>query len=143
MSRSGWSDGDDAENWDLIRWAGAQKAAVRGKRGQAMLRDLAAALDAMPVKELASHEWVSPDGPACALGVLGRARGLEPQMADLDPEDDRSADVAAEMLGVSPTLARLVVWENDEGSWNVETPAARWKRVRSWVQSQIIAAEAA
>jgi hypothetical protein len=139
MSRSGWSDDYDATQWDYIRWAGAQKAAINGARGQTMLRDLVTALDAMPVKELASHEWVRIDGPACALGVLGRSRGLETDMADLDPDNDQSPDRAAQMLGIAPTLARLVVWENDDaGPWN-ETPAERWKRIRDWVSRQIIA----
>lgn len=33
MSRSGYSE--DLDMWDLIRWRGAVKSALRGKRGQA------------------------------------------------------------------------------------------------------------
>jgi hypothetical protein len=47
MSRSGYSD--DHSEWDLIRWRGAVASAIRGKRGQAFLRELLVALDAMPV----------------------------------------------------------------------------------------------
>jgi hypothetical protein len=37
MSRSGYSD--DLENWSLIRWRGAVASAIRGRRGQAFLRE--------------------------------------------------------------------------------------------------------
>ena len=102
-----------------------------------MLRDLATALDAMPVKELASGTWAEIDGPACALGVLGRARGLESEMSALDPDNDQSAEKVAQMLRISPTLARLIVWENDEGLYLNETPAMRWQRIRKWVDRHI------
>ena len=39
MSRSGYSD--DLDNWDLIRWRGQVSSAIRGKRGQGFLRELA------------------------------------------------------------------------------------------------------
>lgn len=46
MSRSGYSD--DIDNWDLIKWRGQVASAIRGKRGQLFLRELLAALDALP-----------------------------------------------------------------------------------------------
>lgn len=52
MSRSGYVD--DGEQWDMIRWRGAVNSAIRGKRGQAFLRELRDALDAMPEKRLVS-----------------------------------------------------------------------------------------
>lgn len=51
MSRSGYADWCD-DNWAMIRWRGAVASAVRGKRGQAFLRELATTLDAMPEKRL-------------------------------------------------------------------------------------------
>ena len=84
MSRSGYNDECD-DNWALIRWRGAVKSAIKGKRGQAMLKDLLAALDAMPNKRLIRGELVE-QGEYCAIGVLGAARGLP--MADFDPEDN-------------------------------------------------------
>ena len=47
MSRSGYSDDID-DNWAHIMWRGRVASSIRGKRGQAMLRELLAALDAMP-----------------------------------------------------------------------------------------------
>ena len=46
MSRSGY--GDDIGQWDLIRWRGAVQSAMCGKRGQAFLKEMLAALDALP-----------------------------------------------------------------------------------------------
>ncbi len=125
MSRSGYSDDLD-DNWQLIKWRGQVASAIRGKRGQACLREMLAALDAMPEKALIAHE-LELAGDVCALGALGKARGLD--MAKLDPEEPD--DVAAAFNIASP-LAREIVYENDEGPYG-ETAEQRWKRMREWV----------
>lgn len=107
MSRSGYSD-DCEDQWGLIRWRGAVASAIRGKKGQALLRELLAELDAMPVKELIAHELVA-DGQFCTLGVLGAKRGLP--LETLDPED---YDSVAAAFGVNPKLVQEIVYENDE-----------------------------
>lgn len=65
MSRSGYTDDgwdDESAQWAAIRYAGALKSAVRGKKGQAFLRELLAALDAMPVKRLIrEHRVMTPE----------------------------------------------------------------------------------
>lgn len=43
MSRSGYND-YSIDNWDLIRWRGQVASAIKGKRGQAFLRELIEAL---------------------------------------------------------------------------------------------------
>lgn len=83
MSRSGYTD--DGDNWELIKWRGQVASAIRGKRGQAFLRELRDALDALPEKKLCYHELQRKDGACCAIGAVGRARGID--MTDLDPED--------------------------------------------------------
>jgi hypothetical protein len=65
VSRSGYSDG--CEGWDLIRWRGAVESAIRGKRGQAFLKELLAALDALPEKKLVANELVTLQGQVCIL----------------------------------------------------------------------------
>lgn len=51
MSRHGYScDIDD--NWALIRWRGAVNSALKGARGQQLLRDIIAALDALSIDAL-------------------------------------------------------------------------------------------
>ena len=56
MSRSGYSD--DLETWQLIKWRGQVMSAIRGKRGQKFLRELLAALDAMPKKILITEDLI-------------------------------------------------------------------------------------
>ena len=76
MSRSGYYDDGGDDLWALICWRGAVKSALRGARGQAFLREMAAALDMMPVKQLIRHELIK-DGSVCAIGAVGRARRLD------------------------------------------------------------------
>lgn len=131
MSRSGYSD-DGEDGWALICYRGAVNSAIKGRRGQKLFIELAAALDAMPEKELISEALVV-SGEFCTLGVLGCARGVD--IKNLDPDD---ADAVAAAFDIAPALAREIVFENDEGSWREEAPQKRWKRMREWVGKQIL-----
>jgi hypothetical protein len=131
MSRSGYSD--DCENLGL--WRGAVNAAAQGARGQKLLGELAAAMDAMTEKALIAEELIAADGQLCALGVLGCARGIGDKLRDLDPED---YDAVSRVFDIAPALAQEIVYQNDEGAWQGrETPEQRWERMRLWVQGQI------
>lgn len=136
MSRSGYIDDFEGEGWEEALAMGRVASAIRGKRGQKFFRDLVAALDAMPAKRLVTDALVREDSTGfenvCALGALGKARGLD--MTPLDPDNSRQV---AEAFDISPTLAREVVYENDEGAWGRETPEQRWLRVRTWAVSKI------
>lgn len=125
MTRSNYSDDLDPE--DLAMWRGQVASAIRGKRGQRLLRDLVAALDAMPEKVLVTEELVNEDGDYCALGAVGARRGIG--LADLDPED---FEAVAKAFDIAEPLAREVMWVNDEVGYVGETPAQRWQRVRDW-----------
>lgn len=131
MSRSGYCE--DLDHWSHIRWRGAVASAIKGARGQKLLRELLAALDAMPVKELIAHELEDASGAHCALGVVGAIRGLP--LDKLDPEE---AEEVAGAFDVAPALVREIVWMNDEGDYQRDDPAKRWRRVRAWVAKQII-----
>ncbi len=135
MSRSGYSDDCD-DHWALIRWRGAVSSAIRGERGQKLLRDLADALDAMPEKALIADELLVERGQVCALGSLGCARGMQDTLRTLDPYDSKAVSKA---FDIAPALAAEIVFENDEGDWrrDAETPAQRWKRMRAWVAMQL------
>lgn len=152
MSRSGYSN--DCEQWDLIRWRGAVNSAIRGKRGQQFLRELAAALDAMPEKRLIANE-LEADGAFCTLGVIGAARGID--MADVDPYD---RSTVSGLFNVAEALAAEIMFENDESfdgfefveaeicgplrsQWEshrrqvlvekTNVPERRWRYMRAWV----------
>lgn len=126
MSRSGY-DGDCDSNicflWD---------SAIAGERGQKLLSDLCGALDAMPVKELIVNELVTAEGGVCALGALGRARGID--MSEIDPGD---VDEVAGTFNVARALAADILYANDEAGPRSETPAERWVRIRAWVAARI------
>ena len=126
MSRSGYNDSCDG--WEFIMWRGAVASAIRGKRGQQFLRDLVAALDALPTKRLIAEELESPDGGVCAIGSVGKQRGLS--MQGIDPED---REMVATAFGIAPALAAEIMYENDNDfAYNKETPEQRWERVRQW-----------
>lgn len=133
MSRSGYCDDID-DYWAFIRHRGAVKSSLRGKRGQEFLKELAAAMDAMPEKILIASELKTEDGAFCTLGVVGQARGID--MTDVDPEDYVAV---ASKFGIAEAMAREIVFENDEAAWHRETPEERWSRMRQWVAENIIA----
>ena len=138
MSRSGYIEGDD--DWETIRWRGAVASAIRGKRGQALLKELLEALDAMPVKRLIPNSFEDANGEFCTLGVLGHKRGLD--MSGLIEDDewgDCDVGAVANRFGVAGALVQEIMFENDSDfDWgNDETPEQRWQRMRDWVVKQI------
>lgn len=162
MNRSGYTE-DHEDNWAYIMYRGAVKSAIRGKRGQAMLRELIQALDALPEKRLAANSLVNADGEYCALGALGRARGLD--LSKIDPGDPEKV---CGVFGVADALAREVMYLNDEyeldWKWeeveicgpirqgypdferrfmfvrvkNDRAPEERWKRMREWAVENLV-----
>ena len=129
MSRSGYSD--DCDGWALIQWRGAVASAIRGKKGQAFLREMAAAMDAMPEKSLIAHELKTDKGEVCALGSVAEARKLD--VAVLDPDEHEEV---ASFFGIPHALACEIMYENDDGGI-CETPEQRWQRVRNWIDRNV------
>lgn len=141
MSRSGYSEDCD-NDWAMICYRGAVKSAIRGARGQAFLKEMLAALDAMPMKRLISDELEGTDRlslshwgivqieAVCAIGALGKARGVA--MDAIDAHDPPQVSGA---FNIAESLAREIVYENDEGAgyWSKETPEQRFARMRAWV----------
>jgi hypothetical protein len=111
---------------------------IKGKRGQAFLKELLEVLNAMPVKELIDDEmeW---NNNFSALGVVGNSRGLD--MRKMNSENE-GFDIAKK-LNITPSLARKIMYINDD-PWYApldETGSQRWRRVRQWVAEQITAGE--
>lgn len=155
MSRHGYVDDMD-DPLALGRWRAQVASAIRGKRGQAFLKELAEVLDAMPVKELIKGELVDGEtGDCCAIGAVCKSRGLD--VSKIDYEDPESVGSA---VGIAHQLAAEIEYENDEhghryekvevanpsqSQWHPgytwerieETPAERWKRMREWVAKRL------
>jgi hypothetical protein len=133
MSRSGYTD--DCGDGSLNLWRANVRRAIQGKRGQAFLREMADALDAMPVKELVADELVRDNDHVCALGAVAASRRLNVSELDIyNPYD------VGDALGISSILAREIAYENDEGGplrGPIETPAQRWTRMRQWVSTRL------
>lgn len=130
MSRAGYSE--DCDGWELIMWRGAVNSAIRGKRGQAFLREMLEALDALPEPKLISGDLVQPHG-CCAMGAVAIKRQLD--VSGLEPED---RDCVAATFGIAPALAAEIAFENDaDFCYRDESPEHRFQRVRTWVVRQI------
>jgi hypothetical protein len=138
MGRSGYSDDCDDEYNSANLYQANIERALKGKRGQAFFHDLAAALDAMPEKRLVAEELQTTEGEVCALGCLGKARGVD--MRDVDTEDH---DKLGKLFGIAPLLAREVMFMNDDDFGyrrDLKTPEDRWQYMREWVNKQLKAA---
>lgn len=139
MSRSGYTD-DYYDNLAAGRWRGIIKSATRGKRGQAFFRELVAALDAMPERRLIKNDLENQEG-VCALGCLGRQRGLDMSGVDVEAmADDYDFSKLGNLFGVAEQLAQEVMWRNDEYRREA-TPEQRWQIVRDWAAKQIVPTE--
>lgn len=117
MSRSGYSDDWDFDWWSHIRW-----------RGQAFLREMIEALDAMPEKRLIANN-LEHAGNVCAIGSVGVKRGVD--MSEIDPEDYNRV---AAVFGIARQLVQEIEFMNDEGVYCL-TDEERWQKMRAWVVS--------
>ncbi len=152
MSRSGYSDDLD-DSWELIRWRGAVASAIRGKRGQAFLRELRDALQALPEKRLIHGEFVQ-EGEVCVIAAIAVAReqrtsGTSHEQACRivherypDPEDGDNEWIASE-LDIARALACELQFMNDDDYWlsvkDVPESEMRYVRILKWVEGLIVA----
>ncbi len=128
MGRSGYSD--DYEYGQL--WMESVERAIQGARGQQFMRDLLAALDALPEKRLIAEE-LQADGDVCALGSVGRLRGVD--LKGIAPEAHR---LLSQKFNIAPALVKHVEFVNDEDcAPRDETPEQRYQRVYEWAKRQI------
>lgn len=133
------------------RWERNTRATLTSRRGQAVLRELEAALLALPVQRLAADTFcaVGEDDSqveACVLGALALYRGKAAAVPDVfnAPEDeeeygdpaDEQAKWAAEHLGIAYTLAWNLIDRNDE-IYARCTPEERYTRMLAFVRSQM------
>ncbi len=133
MSRSGYSD--DCEHLEL--WRSNVRKTINGKKGQAFLRELIDALDAMPEKRLISGSLVEEHGQVCAIGAVGVKRAIP--MKALDPEDPQQV---GKVFGISSMLAQEIASVNDDHHES-QTPEERWTGMRAWAEKNLKSQEKA
>ena len=144
MSRANYSD--DCENLEL--WRANVERTITGKRGQALLKEMEAALVALPDKALTCADMARPeDDSVCALGAVALKRGLDKgkdrltvlkEIAEKFPEGCEAEELADE-FGIASMLAREITYINDECA--PDGPQKRYEYVLKWVREQIVKSE--
>lgn len=142
MSRSGYTD--DCVNVAL--WRGAVDKALKGKRGQAFLRELRDTLLAMPLKSLIEGSLADAQAPGvCAMGSVMVAReersgmGHDEAMQCIEsryPDPEEHERIASSM-GIAQAMVREISYVNDDDDGPGETGEQRYRRVLRWAESQI------
>lgn len=131
MSRSGYSD--ECENIEFYRQT--VENSIAGKRGQAFLKEMAAAMDAMTEKKLIQGELIDSSGQVCAIGSVLKARGTDTSVIDSDEPDE-----VAKICGIARCLAAEIAFVNDEEGryyFRNEIDEERWIRVRKWIEENL------
>ena len=155
--RVSYSDEEDYQG-QFELWQANCRRSRRGRKGQATLRELEAALHAMPVKELHADVLVEPTGEACAIGAMLLQRKVNEgmtredaaaELGKLDPENTENHGI--ELGGMPKLVAWSVAVENDEHHCTIvndpsslygrraeeEKPATRYERLLAWVRLQL------
>ncbi len=132
------------------------RRSLRGRKGQAALREFEAALLALPEKRLIKDLLAAGDD-VCAIGCYAKHKGLD--LTKFDPEYE------SDEVGIEAGMPRLVAWKvvalNDitlDTVWEVAygpvqrgrgvyqggiplvrdmTPEERYARVLAWVREQL------
>ena len=142
MSRSGYSD--DCEHLGL--WRGAVERSIKGKRGQALLKELEAALVALPEKKLCSEFFANAEtGEVCALGAVALKRRLDSgmdkptAMVEIEKKypEGEDAEASCKEFNIAHALAAEITYINDDYYNRHATPDQRYETVLRWVRENI------
>lgn len=153
--RIGYSEDEDYPG-QFGLWQGNCARSLKGKAGQATLRELEAALLALPSKRLIAKSLVDAHGEVCAIGALAEFKG------EITDDMIGQGEYDMEAIGIELGMPRLVAWKivemNDlqfsgqdllfaEGPyrWPAEqpyayvevTPEQRYERMLAWVREQL------
>lgn len=147
-------------------WQANCRRSLKGKAGQAALRELEAALLALPDKRLIANKMIDREGDVCAIGALAKHKGRD-LLAEPNVYEDGEFDGDGEMeeIGMELGMPRLVAWKvvakNDieidgyyetlpgPARWYGDrpqvyvpvTPEARYEKMLAWVRQQLAAVE--
>ena len=116
-------------------YRGAVAQAIRGRRGQAFLREMLASMDSLPERKLIAGELQDKSGAVCAIGSVGASRGLD--MSHLNYCENSEA--VASFFGIARSLAAEIEFINDDDFHfsTSETAERRFERVWKWVEENI------
>lgn len=150
---------DDLDALAYGRWARNTRQTFASKRGQQALREIEAALLALPAPRLISGHFFDADpesetyGEACVLGAYAAYKGVSLDALDYGmnnlPEvtrwgvlrDEAGAQEEAEWaeanLGMAYTLAWNLMDQNDE-IFKKLTPEQRYTEMLAFVRSKIV-----
>ena len=142
MSRIEYSD--SMSDQQVALQMGRDKHTVRGKVSQAFLAELEQYLLRMNPKRLISGVLCNEDGEVCALGLVAKHRLLQQgfthagtmvalTLPDDDDDDYSTLNYAVDELGISRTLAWLVMEANDDPGGRLCTPEQRY----AWVLAEV------
>lgn len=145
MSRVEWGDGEGSIPWSL--WNNALQRHVRGPNGQSWLRQIEAALLALPNQRLIEGA-ICLDGEVCAVGaVILHKRmtqdGMERDaaLADMERQYDSDIDLceteqAARAFGMRRTMANALATANDEDCAGLSSES-RYEYILQWVRERM------
>ncbi|HET8627028.1 MAG TPA: hypothetical protein VFL91_06395 [Thermomicrobiales bacterium] len=142
----GW---DDEGGIPAALWEHNLRRALTSKRGLATLRDLEAALLALPEKKLIAGDMAYPSGAVCAVGAyslykrLQRGEDREAALLSLcSREGPYETALEGQRYGMAYTLAWEIAERNDEIYGGAYTEEGRYQEMLAWVRRQLAAAEA-
>ncbi len=113
-------------------WQANCMRSLKGKVGQRELRELRAALLALPEKRLVCGLLESADGEMCAIAAYGKHKGVDLSEFDLDYDNDK--------VGIAGGMPSLVAWkvvEMNDVEFSHVSREGRYERMLAWVESLI------
>lgn len=114
-------------------WQANCERSLRGKAGQRELRELEAALLALPSKRLIHGSLTNEEGEVCAIACYAKHKGVD--LSKFDPEYE------SDEVGIAAGMPRLVAWkvveQNDIAADRRLTPEERYEKVLAWVREQL------
>ncbi len=154
--RLNYSDEEDYPGQYAL-WQANCRRSLRGRAGQRELRELEAALLALPEKRLIRNALTDDDGGVCAIACYAKHKGFDVSKFDPEYESDE--------VGIAAGMPDLVAWKvvalNDiecDDVWEVALgpvqpgygvyrggiplvremePEERYEKVLMWVRAQI------
>jgi D-alanine-D-alanine ligase-like ATP-grasp enzyme len=125
-------------------WEANRDRSLRGRKGQAALRELETALLELPEKRLIANHLKDDEGGVCALAALAKYKGAElPEEVEAEYDDEYGVAIQDQMvafgksLGVPRMVAIDIVYQNDDTWWKELTPEERYRKMLNWTQRHI------